>query len=205
MLAVILTVSLVATSGAAEARDRTTKSHTTTTTTSDRPVESRMSAPDRAEHSSGSTTFGLGVSSITAVSSGGSITGIIAFTPLDLVQVLVSIPSTTGSFQFGVGGIYKRTVAGNQGAGFHIGGGAGLGMVSTAAAQSDFGMNIFGVLGVHYAPGGSNIVFHLDGGPQFNLQKVSTGTGAAATSTTNTSFSMNQLSSLLGASVVYMF
>lgn len=166
-----------------------------------------MAAPERAG-SAGGMNFGLGVSSIDPIGgAGGSLTGILAFTQLDALQILASIPGTAGSFRFGVGGIYKRTIVGNQGAGLHLGGGLGLGSTTSAAAggDTDFAMNILGNIGVHYAPGGSDIVFHLDGGPVFGLQKTTTTAAGVSTSTTTTDFRVGQLSSILGASVVYMF
>ena len=198
IIAILLAVSLVttaATSNPAEARERSAKR---ISSTNEHPVQTQMSAPSHSEGGhAGGMTFGLGVSTIEPVSGGnGSLTGILAFTQHDALQLLVSIPGTNGGFRFGAGALYKRTVAGNQGAGFHLGGGFGMGRV-LVAGSGEFEMNILGNLGVHYAPAGSDIVFHLDGGPVFFLQ-----TGAAGSTT---SFGIGQYASVLGASVVYMF
>jgi hypothetical protein len=198
---VLLAVCFAIVSGTVEARDRVThhvNSDNTVTTT-------HMSAPERMEHHS-NMTFGLGVSSISPISQtggvAGSMTGILGFTDLDALQLFVGIPATTGAFQFGVGALYKRTVVGNSGAGLHVGGGMGIGTNSPVAGTSSFCLNIDGVVGVHYALANSNLAFHFDGGPVFTIQSVPNG---LAGSSTVTSFGLGALSTLLGASVVYMF
>ena len=92
----------------------------------------------------------------------------------------------------------KHTLWGTSDAGFHVGGGLGLG------TNGNFTLSLDGVVGFHYALGGSPIVLHVDGGPVFSIQTKS-GSGAAGTGgSTQTSLSMGAFSGLLGASLVFM-
>jgi hypothetical protein len=59
-------------------------------------------------------------------------------------------------------------------------------------------MNISAIGGFHFElPGISHVMFHLDGGPTFNLVNTSPNT--------TTNFQVGALSPALGASVVYVF
>ena len=209
-LIVLLSLCFVLVTGDAEARNtkKSTSTATTTAASSER-IESHQAAP--AEHHGG-MTFDLGVSSVSAVMTnggiGGSITGILHFTSLDALQLLAGISQTNGGFGFGVGGLYKRTVLGNESAGFHIGGGLGLGTVGGLGAAANgsstsFAMNIAALAGVHFDVPGTQVAIHLDGGPVFSLISVSGQNGVGGTTVTN--FAMGPLSSILGASAVYQF
>jgi hypothetical protein len=179
----------------ASASAATHNSHRSTShsTISEQPVTTSQSAPDRVS-SGGSVTWGLGVSSVNTVpfpGNVGSLTAIFHLTTEDAIQVLLSIPSTQGSFKFGAGGLYKRTVAGSQAAGFHLGGGVALG------TNGSFAASFIGVAGIHYTPSGTNLAFHFDGGPALTIQDTNGGS--------STNFAVGQYSNVLGASVLYVF
>lgn len=172
-----------------------------------RPSENTMASSERSSHSSERLAFGLGVSSIQPIGFApvgggegvpGSLTAVLGFTKLDAIQAFVAIPGTVQTFQFGVGALFKHTVFQAANSGVHLGGGLGLG------TNGEFSANILGVVGLHYAIGGSNIVLHVDGGPVFTIQKVKGG-GTDGGSSSQTSFGVGALSSLIGASLVYMF
>ncbi len=176
----------------------------------ERSIESAMSAPTR---SGGGLSFALGLSSITPVpvfgtaAAGasyaplaGSVTGILQFTSHDALQMFIGFPGTSGAFAFGGGAVYKRTVAGGEGAGFHVGGGFGLG-TANLAGNTQFALSIMGLAGIHFGVGGTPVSFHFDAGPSFSMVTVPSVAGA---NTSNlTSFQMGQYSTQLGASIVY--
>jgi hypothetical protein len=206
-LVFLLSLGLVLSVANAEART-SKKTATNNNTTTTEQIETHQAASSH----SGGTTFDLGLSSITPVpvingATGGSLTGIIHLTSLDMVQLLAGVTGTSGGFGFGVGGIYKRTVMGNQSAGFHIGGGLGVGTAAGAGgangSSTNFAMNIVAVVGAHFEIPGTQIALHFDGGPTFSLVSISGVNGVGGS--TQTSFSMAPLSNLLGASVVYAF
>ena len=203
-LVFIMSLGLILSVVNAEARN----TKRTTNTTSNEQIETHQAS----ERNSGGTTFDLGLSSISALptvgGTGGSLTGIIHLTNVDMIQLLAGITGTTGGFGFGVGGLYKRTVIGNQSAGFHLGGGFGIGTVAGAGgavngSSTSFAMSIAAVIGAHFEIPGTQIALHFDGGPDFTLVSVSGTNGIGGGTTTN--FAMGPLSSLLGATVVYAF
>jgi hypothetical protein len=123
---------------------------------------------------------------------------------VDAIQFLAGINNagTSRGFGFGVGGIYKRTLFGGENGGFHLGGGLGLGTFATnasvidGATSTDFAMNIPLIAGVHFKVPNTGIAFHFDGGTVFGL---------ITATRTAVSFTMGQLSALMGASVAYEF
>jgi hypothetical protein len=206
-LVFLLSLGLVLSVANAEAK--TTKRTTNNNSTTTEQIETHQAA---SEHHSGGVTVDLGVSSIFPVSiingsTGGSLTAIIHVTNLDMIQILAGVTGTTSGFGFGVGGQYKRTVLGNQSAGFHLGGGIGLGTAAGAGgvngSSTNFAMDIVALVGAHFDVPGTQIAFHLDGGPVFALVSISGVNGIGGS--TSTSFAMGPLSGLLGASVVYAF
>lgn len=100
----------------------------------------------------------------------------------------------TGSdpFTFGIGAIYRATLAGGQASGFHVGGGFNLGTMSGGAGSTPFFMNIITVAGFHFNAG-SNVAFSFDGGPVFHVTP------------SPFVFSMLPTSAMGGASIHYMF
>jgi hypothetical protein len=202
-LVVLLSLSFVLASAGAEARNKRTKA---SSTTASETIETHQAAPSERH---GGMTFDLGYSSMypimpftvgtTTVTGGfGSVTGILHFTPLDAVQILASIPTTQGGFTFGLGGLYKRTLIGNEACGFHVGGGIAFGTY-----VGNFAMTIPAIAGFHYQLSGTEISFHFDGGAAFGLVSVSGVNGIGGTTVTN--FAIGPNSGLLGASVVYGF
>lgn len=127
-----------------------------------------------------------------------AITGMIQLTPVDTFQAFFTIPSTS-PFEIGGAGLYKRTIASSKGAGFHVGGGLGLGSISGKAAGGNFfSMNLSVIGGFHFElPGIPHVVAHLDGGPAFSL--------VTTDPSTTTNFQVGALSAALGASIVYLF
>jgi hypothetical protein len=207
-LALLLSLTLVLSVANAEAR--TTKRTTTNNnTTTSEQIETHQAASSH----SGGTTFDMGVSSISAIpvpnGTGGSLTGIIHLTNLDMIQLLAGVTGTTGGFGFGVGGLYKRTVMGNQSAGFDLGGGFGIGTVAGAGgaaavgSSTSFAFSITAVIGAHFEIPGTPIALHFNGGPAFSLVSISGTNGIGGATVTN--FAMGPLSSFLGSSIVYTF
>ncbi len=95
----------------------------------------------------------------------------------------------TSPFTFGVGALYKHTVAGGNYAGLHLGGGLGLGTV-----QGVFNLNIDAVVGFHFfLPSLKNILVNVDFGPSLNILD-----GA-------TNFKVGGLGTILGLSIHYIF
>ncbi|MEO5968805.1 MAG: hypothetical protein ABIQ95_02670 [Bdellovibrionia bacterium] len=87
-------------------------------------------------------------------------------------------------------------MSGNQAAGFHVGGGIGIGNVATFNTSNlGFGLNLLG--GFHFeVPGASHVMVSFDGGPSFNL---------IASTPSSTSFQVSAFSPALGASIIYIF
>lgn len=160
--------------------------------------------------SSTSKRMGLGLSSSDEIAGGGAISGIIELDPKNSIQLYFSLPSVS-PFSFGVAGIYKHTLQeNNNGAGIHIGGGLGLGVVGNSAAaaanaianalagtstsSSTFMLNAIGVGGIHFPIASSDLMVHLDAAAGIHLQGSSVGFGIAPAS-----------SALLGMSILYYF
>lgn len=135
--------------------------------------------------------WGFGVATAPAVTE--TTTAVTAYIHLDerqVVQAYFGI-ERTNPFNFGVGALYKRIVAGNQAGGLHIGGGGGVG---SRATPSTFFFRLTGVAGIHFElPGIRNVLIQADAGPSF------------LASSGNNSFSVGALSPLLGLSLVYLF
>jgi len=143
----------------------------------------RAAASGSPEHD-----FGLGFASFGA--GAFSTSAITAWIPINAtmgVQTYLSIPTTSGNFNFYAGGAYKATVHGNAHTGLHIGGDILLG-----ANGGEFTLLAGGLMGIHYTPVPS-IVFALDGGPQVSLVA------------SKADFLLSGLSGLLGANLIYFF
>jgi hypothetical protein len=136
----------------------------------------------------GGKRHGLGFASIsTGVGNSTVLTGWIPFKPSMGIQAYLGIPTTAGSFNFLAGGAFKATVAGNSQAAIHVGGNLLMGAVA-----SNFTVAFGGLAGAHFniAP---SVLFSVDGGPQLTI------IGGTA------NFSLGALSSLLGASLMFLF
>lgn len=138
----------------------------------------------------GSNRLGLGVATVN-VGTAGAQTLITGWIPLKSssmgIQPYLGIFGTTGSFNFLAGAAFKATIAGGASTGLHIGGDVLLGSVA-----SEFVGTFGGIFGFHYAfhP---QVFLHVDAGPQ-----VSVAAGTA-------NFTLGGVSSLLGASLIYLF
>jgi hypothetical protein len=147
-----------------------------------------------AEHQKGSSggtpehDFGLGLASFGAgVAASSAISAWIPINHTMGVQTYLSIPTTSGNFNFYAGGAYKYTISGSAHQGFHIGGDIILG-----AAGGEFTLLTGGLMGLHFSPS-SSVLFAVDGGPQVSLVA------------SKADFLMSGLSGLLGASLIYFF
>lgn len=132
--------------------------------------------------------FGLGLASFGA--GGAASTAISAWIPLNHtmgIQTYLSIPTTSGNFNFYAGGAYKYTLSGTASSGFHVGGDLLLG-----AAGGEFTLLGGGLMGLHFSPSHS-FVLALDGGPQVSLVA------------SKADFLLSGFSGLLGASLIYFF
>jgi hypothetical protein len=138
--------------------------------------------------------FATPASALDSRDSTPSVSGIFDLSSLDMIQALLGVGGTQGTFQIGLGGLYKRTIAGTHAFGLHVGGGLAYENVSIAA-NGGSGNNTFiitGVAGIHARfPGLERIALHFDAGPSLSLFN----------STSN--FTLGALSSALGLSVVY--
>lgn len=167
-------------------------------------VKTTSAAPART---GSDTRFGFGYSLVSELTGGASsaVTAILELSDKQALQFHLALPSSS-PFEFAVVGQFKQTITESQNAGFHVGGGLGLGSVSTGStttivagvpvvtSSSGFLLSINALAGIHYkfsdAP---NLRFHFDGGPTF------TSTDGEA------DFSIGAASSWFGASVLYMF
>jgi len=109
----------------------------------------------------------------------------------DWIHVMLSVNRTLGTFEFGVGGIYKFTVAGDRRAGFHVGPGVSVGTVAVGA-KSEFGFGIAGVAGGHWTLF-DRLIVSVDGGPALGVVDG------------NANFSLKPLGEILGLSLHYLF
>lgn len=163
-----------------------------------REHSSRRVASDAEVTVSETKRFGLGFATLQSVipgSSAGLIAGVVEFDKLNSITLLLSLP-TTSPFALGVGGLYKHTVSGSQAAGFHVGGGIGIGNITALnTSYLGFGLNILG--GFHFeVPGAPQVSVSFDGGPSFNL---------IASTPSQTNFQVSAFSPALGASIIYLF
>jgi hypothetical protein len=192
---------------AAEAREHT---HKKRTSHAEEAIEYGQAAPESVYTATRADQFGLGFStyqnaptnqnSSTLIGT-AAITGIYNLSNLDQIQGFFSIPQTS-PFNVTFGSLYKRTISQYKGAGFHVGGGFGLGNYNTTTyndqSASSFTLGISAIGGFHFEmPGVNHILVQLDGGPFFTL--VNTSPNA------KTNFQVGALSPALGASVLYVF
>lgn len=179
----------------AQALAKAQKDHVSTSSS----AASRGSFSTTSGGSRANVDFGFGISShvgggaITALlpAGAGAIGSSVMFEldieKLNAIQVYIGM-IVAGGVGFGFDAMYKRTVAGNETNGLHLGGGLGF-MVAGGA----FAFNLVPVGGFHFGvPGLTNLRLHLDAGPQLTITTGGVG------------FAMGALSGILGASAVYM-
>jgi hypothetical protein len=152
---------------------------------------SAFAASDSIRHTSsaaehGSNLTAVGIADTANITAGESLT--VLFTNgQDWIQTYAAIYSTNNDFDFGAGGVYKFTVAGNRMTGFHVGPGFTVGTVSGV-----FGFAILGAAGGHFTIA-DHLLLAVDGGPMVTHTK------------NNTNFRLRGLGSYLGLTVAYIF
>ena len=150
---------------------------------------------DSSPTMSGDHSLGVGLTTIgTSLSTGWSAAPSVMFdlSATDAIQAYLSIPTTSGNFNFLVGGLYKHTLSESQGTGIHIGGGAGVGTLA-----GNFTFKADGIFGFHFPlTGNRHLVADVDAGPSFIL---------VSSTPTISSFSIAGFSPLLGLSLHYFF
>jgi len=185
-----LTFSLfsIAFSAPSEAKPKQGKQ---TTSTKESLKEPSVSSSDQSPTSTSLLRQGFGFASFSNL--GGSSTALSTWLDLDSgisIQGLFAIGSTS-PFEFGIGGMVRKIMHGNEETGLHLGGGLHLG-TSSITGSSKFYISVVPVGGFHFLfPGTKSIGFSFDGGPVFEVRN----------STFN--FSTVALSPLLGLSIHY--
>lgn len=148
--------------------------------------------------SSGGQGFAVGMTTFTALGGSGGLSALIPVGQ-NVIQTTLTM-GTSGGFSFGLGGLYKATVAGNSDTGFHVGGGLGLGVTSTGSTT---------IAGITVATGGTAFALSLGGVAGFhhelvaNKIQVSFDAGPIITVTPGVAFSIVPFSSLAGFSIHY--
>lgn len=144
----------------------------------------------------GSSYFGLGVTTFTALGGTGGISALLPVGQHSIQMALVL--GTSGGFSLGASGLFKATVAGTGDTGFHIGGGLGMGVTSsttvagfTVTTGSAFALMLGGVLGFHHEIVANKIAVSFDAGPVIAILP-------------SVSFSLAPLSTFGGLSVHYL-
>jgi hypothetical protein len=165
------------------------------------PAASSFS-PTPTNFSTTSKRVGLGFTTAGPLTSGGNIPGFSGWFELsgaDSLQAVFGIGSTD-PFQFGLGGYFRHRVAGNENAGFHLGGGLLLGTVGNTVtvagvtgSNTDFYIAISPLAGFQFnVPTLSNIFMSVDGGLNFVIVDG------------NFNLSATSLSPALGLSIHYL-
>lgn len=147
-------------------------------------------AAPRSIASNGSSMTALGIADTSNVSVSQSISAMFSMNR-NWLQTFMTIDRTQGTFVFGLGGIYKFTVAGDARTGFHVGPGFAIGTVPVNG-KSKFAFSIFGMAGAHYTLF-NNLILSVDGGPM-----VSVVDGDA-------NFQMKPMGETLGLGIHYLF
>jgi hypothetical protein len=155
-------------------------------------------AASRTVASSGSLTA-LGFADTSNISVGQSLSAMFSINQ-NWLQTFLTITQTKDAFTFGLGGIYKFTVAGDRHMGFHVGPGFAVGTVpassvagaTSGTSKTKFAFSIYGLAGAHYTIF-DRLILSVDGGPMVN---VIDGTA---------DFSMKPMGQLLGLGLHYLF
>jgi hypothetical protein len=158
-------------------------------------VHVSRSAPTKS--SSNDMKFGVGLTAYGGSSTSGGLSGLIEIDDKMAVQPFLGLGygAVTG-FSFGLGGMFKYTLVGGRDAGLHVGGGLSLGAGGAAGAMQ-FLMNLYVPnAGIHFTVA-DRVRLSLDGGITVSIN--------AGGGTAGAGVGLGPLSSLLGASVHYMF
>lgn len=137
-----------------------------------------------------SSLTAVGVVDTSNVSTGQSLSAMFSI-DRNWLQTFMTIDRTQRTFIFGLGGIYKFTVAGDLKTGFHVGPGISLG-TTPVAGRSKFAFGVFGLAGAHFTLF-ERLMLSVDGGPMLNVV-----TGDA-------DFRMKPLGETLGLGIHYLF
>lgn len=132
----------------------------------------------------------MGVADTSHVSTGQSLSAMFSFNK-NWLQTYMAIENTQGAFTFGLGAIYKFTVAGDAKTGFHVGPGFSVGTVPVGG-KAKFAFSIFGMAGAHFTLF-DRLILSVDGGPMVNVVDG------------DANFRMKPMGELLGLSVHYLF
>jgi hypothetical protein len=155
---------------------------------------SAVAAPKSATNNeyapaSGSLTA-MGVADTSNISTGQSLSAMFSFNR-NWLQTYMTIDRTQGTFVFGLGGIYKFTVAGDARMGFHVGPGFSVGTVPVSG-KSKFAFSLFGMAGGHFTLF-DRLILSVDGGPMVNVVDG------------DANFSMKPMGETLGLGIHYFF
>jgi hypothetical protein len=151
------------------------------------------SADESRSPAEGKPRFGLGLASVSGLTqTQTAITGWFELDRKNAFQGFIGFGGTSPVQIMGAA-LFKHLLAESGNAGFHLGGGFGIGATS-AAASTAFGLTVTGVMGVRYSLGeNSRTILQFDGGPLFSLVGSSS------------NFTIGALSANLGASIIYNF
>ncbi len=155
-----------------------------------RASDSTKSVSSVSEALQGSKQWALGFSDTSTFAGGQSVSALFS-SGRDWIQAFLTVPSTRGGFQFGAGGAYKFTIAGNQRAGFHVGPALVLGTVSVLG-QSKFAFSLGGAVGAHYTLV-ERLILSVDGGPMISVVDG------------DVNFRLSPFGEFLGLSLHYLF
>ena len=169
----------------------TTLKRTSIRSNADRAVaNTETSSQALAEPTSPSTTqVGFGFTTVGGTNA-PALSTLIEINGRHTVQVQFGIDGTSPSFGFNAGAGYHYTAAGDNMAGFHLGGAFTVG---TAVANGAFVANILPNVGFHYRVSNTPVLLSLDGGPIVQIA------GGSA------NFGLSANSQLFGFSAHYMF
>lgn len=143
------------------------------------PAASSAPASTSGSQGGGTSSGGLKFSDVgigaafmsgNVVNSSTSLTGYFGMNQDCVIQPYLTIAGTS-PFAFGFGGHYKHTVARHGDAGFHLGGGFGLGTAATGAANNtDFFVKFNALAGLNFRfRDFNNLVFAVDFGPTLGI------------------------------------
>lgn len=132
----------------------------------------------------------MGVADTSNVSTGQSLSAMFSFNK-NWLQTYMGIENTQGTFTFGLGAIYKFTVAGDAKTGFHVGPGFSVGTVPVGG-KAKFAFSIFGMAGAHFTLF-DRLILSVDGGPMVNVVDG------------DANFRMKPMGETLGLGIHYLF
>ena len=155
-------------------------------------IQSSQAQAQSQTSSTSSKQVGLGLSTNTpglpSVTS-SALSGWIHLGTGKALQLTFGVGGTSPKFSMGLGSYYKYTLAASGNTGFHIGGGFGLGSI-----LGKFFFGVGPVAGIHFFfPGLDHLLINMDAGATLTV----------VDGTVN--FLTGNLSSILGASIHYLF